>query len=271
MSLSKRLRAFGVAAAALLTAGAVMAVAPTGAQATGDHGKKPTVVLVHGAFADSGGWNDVTRKLQRDGYPVVAAANPLRGVAHDAAQLKAKLQQIDGPIILVGHSYGGMVISSAATGNPNIKALVYIAAFTPDKGESAFQLASKYEGSTLPETLRPVPLPDGDADLYVDQKLFRRQFAADVASHEAALMASSQRPVTASALNEGGGEPAWRTIRSYHLIAEADKTIPAKLQHFGADRAHGVKQRENGASHAVFVSRAKTTAEFIERAARETD
>jgi pimeloyl-ACP methyl ester carboxylesterase len=268
----KKFLAVGVAAAAVLGVAGVTAIAPSAAQATHDRGPKPTVVLVHGAFADSGGWNGVTRELLRDGYPVVAAPNPLRGVASDAAQLKAKLAQIDGPIVLVGHSYGGMVISAAATGNPNVKALVYIAAFTPDTGESAFTLASKFEGSTLPQTLRPVPLPDGNVDLYVDQKMFRQQFAADVPTKDAALMAATQRPATAAALNEAAaGEPAWRTIPSYHLIAEDDKTIPAKLQHFGAERAHGVKQREKGASHAVFVSRADDTADFIERAARETD
>ena len=270
MSLGKRFRVIGVAAAALLTAATITAVGPSAAQATGDRGTKPTVVLVHGAFADSSGWNGVTRQLLRDGYPVVAAANPLRGVASDAAQVKALLQHIDGPIVLVGHSYGGSVISTAATGNPNVKALVYVAAFSPEQGESAFELSSKFPGSTLGETLRPVPLPDGNVDLYVDQKLFHQQFAADVPADEAALMAVSQRPVTAAALNEGAGEPAWHTIPSYHLIAEADKNIPARLQHFMAERAHAVTQSVKGASHAVFVSRPGTTAAFIERAARET-
>ncbi|MEV0136413.1 alpha/beta hydrolase [Dactylosporangium sp. NPDC050688] len=270
MSLSRRLRVLGVATAALATAAGIMAVSGSAAQAGRDRGMKPTVVLVHGAFADSSGWNRVTRQLLRDGYPVVAAANPLRGVASDAAQIKALLQSIDGPIVLVGHSYGGIVISDAATGNPNVKALVYVAAFSPEQGESAFELSSKFPGSTLGDTLRPVPLPDGNVDLYVDQKLFHQQFAADAPAQEAALMAVSQRPVTAAALNEGAGAPAWHTIPSYHLIAEADKNIPAQLQHFMAERAHGVTQSVEGASHAVFVSQPGTTAAFIERAARGT-
>ncbi|MFE9694266.1 alpha/beta fold hydrolase [Micromonospora sp. NPDC005806] len=246
-----------------------MAVGPGAAQATADRGAKPTVVLVHGAFADSGGWNGVTRQLLDDGYPVVAAANPLRGVAHDAAQVKALLQSIDGPIILVGHSYGGSVISTAATGNPNVKALVYVAGLAPEKGESANELVSMFDGSTLPETLRPVPLPDGNVDLYIDQKLFQKQFAADVPAREAALMAVTQRPIMAAAGDEGAGEPAWRSIPTYHLIAERDVTIPPATQRFVAERANGVIKSVD-ASHAVFVSQPETTAAFIKRAARET-
>ncbi|MEU8615608.1 alpha/beta hydrolase, partial [Actinoplanes sp. NPDC048791] len=228
------------------------------------------VVLVHGAFADSSGWNGVARRLLHDGYPVVGAANPLRGVASDGAQVKALLQSIDGPIVLVGHSYAGNVISTAANGTRNVKALVYVAAFAPDRGESATELSVKFPGSTLGETLRPVQLPDGGQDLYVDQKLFHQQFAADVPADEAALMAVSQRPITAAALNEDAGVPAWRGISSYHLIAEADKNIPAKVQHFMADRTGGTVQSVKGASHAVFVSHPGITAAFIERAARET-
>jgi pimeloyl-ACP methyl ester carboxylesterase len=159
-----------------------------------DRGRKPTVVLVHGAFADSSGWNAVTHRLLHKGYPVVAAANPLRGLASDAAQVKTLLNSIDGPIVLVGHSYGGSVISTAATGNSNVKALVYIAGFSPEQGETAVELSAKFPGSTLGETLRSVPLPDGNVDLYVDQKLFHRQFAADVPARDAALMAAAQRP-----------------------------------------------------------------------------
>jgi pimeloyl-ACP methyl ester carboxylesterase len=271
MSKGRRLRVFGVVAAALLVAASITVIRGGAAQASGDRGPKPTVVLVHGAFADSSGWNGVTRRLLHDGYPVVAAANPLRGVASDAAQVKALLQSIDGPIVLVGHSYGGLVISAAATGNPNVKALVYVAAFSPEPGESAFDLSNKFPGSTLGETLRPVTLPDGNVDLYVDQQLFHQQFAADVPAQETALMAVSQRPVTAAALNEAAaGEQAWHTIPSYHLIAGSDKNIPAQLQRFMAERAHGVRLSIEGASHAVFVSRPGTTATFIERAACET-
>jgi pimeloyl-ACP methyl ester carboxylesterase len=270
MFLGKASRSLGIAAAALIAAATAITVGPSAASATHDHAKKPTIVLVHGAFADSSGWNGVTRRLLGDGFPVVAAANPLRGVAADAAQVRALLQSIDGPVVLVGHSYAGSVISIAANGNNNIKALVYVAAFSPDRGESATDLSVKFPGSTLGETLRPVPLPDGDQDLYVDQELFAKQFAADVPVREATLMAVSQRPITASALNEPAGDPAWRTITSYYLIAEADKNIPAAVQRFMAYRANGVVRSVKGASHAVFVSQPGTTATFIERAARET-
>ena len=270
MYASKTTRIFGGVAAALLAAATITAVGPSSASATRERRAKPTIVLVHGAFADASGWNGVTRRLLDDGYPVIAAADPLRGLASDAAQIKALLQSISGPVVLVGHSYAGSVISGAANGDRNVKALVYVAAFSPERGESASELSVKFPGSTLAETLRPVPLPDGNQDLYVDQKLFHQQFAADVPARDAALMAVSQRPITAAALNEDAGEPAWRTIPSYHLIAEADKNIPAKLQHYMAERTGGVTRSVKGASHAVFVSHPDTTAAFIERAARET-
>jgi pimeloyl-ACP methyl ester carboxylesterase len=270
MNRSKAARILGGVAAALLAATTITVVGPSSASATRERTAKPTIVLVHGAFADSSGWNAVTRRLLGDGYPVVAPANPLRGLASDAAYVKAVLQSINGPIVLVGHSYAGSVISGAANGATNVKALVYVAAFSPERGESASDLSVKFPGSTLAETLRPVSLPDGNHDLYVDQKLFHQQFAADVPARDAALMAVSQRPITAAALNEAAGEPAWKTIPSYHLIAEADRNIPAKLQHFMAERAGGVTRSVKGASHAVFVSHPDTTAAFIERAARET-
>ena len=267
--MSKRFRAIAIGAAALLVAAALVAAGSGSAQASRHHEPKPTVVLVHGAFADASGWNGVVRELTHDGYPVVAAANPLRSVASDAASIKALLQSIEGPIVLVGHSYGGIVISTAAVGNPNVKALVYVAAFAPEKGESAFDLSSKFPGSTLADTLREVPLPDGNVDLYVDQKLFPKQFAADVPAKDAALMAATQRPVTGGALNEGAGGAAWHAIPSYQLISEADRNIPAQVQHFMAQRAHAVTESVKGASHAVFVSQPGRTAAFIERAARE--
>ncbi|SCG77362.1 alpha/beta fold hydrolase [Micromonospora humi] len=257
---------------AAATLAAATLVAGTGAAAVADRGNrpKPTVVLVHGAFADSSGWNDVVRRLRHDGYPVVSAANPLRGVASDAAAVTALLDSVDGPIVLVGHSYGGMVSSRAAAGDPDVKALVYVAAFAPSAGESANELAAQFPGSSLGETLRSVPLPDGGEDLYVDPKLFPQQFAADVPRTEANLMAVAQRPITAAALSEDAtGPQAWQTIPSYFLVAEADRNIPAAAQHFMARRARGTVRAVEGASHAVFVSRAATTASLIEKAARE--
>ncbi|MFG1994942.1 alpha/beta hydrolase [Actinoplanes sp. NPDC048988] len=259
----------------LVGAGAVFAAGLTGtaAYAGGNHhaAKKPTVVLVHGAFADSSGWNGVVQRLQKDGYPVVAAANPLRGVASDATAVRALLDSIDGPIVLVGHSYGGSVISKAAAGDKNVKALVYVAAFLPQAGESAADLSGKFPGSTLGDTLKQVPLPGGHVDLYIDQAKYPRQFAADVPLKDAKLSAVSQRPIDQAALAEdAAGAQAWQTIASYDLISGADKNIPPAAQQWMAERAHAKVRTVKGASHSVFVSHPGTTASFIEKAARET-
>jgi pimeloyl-ACP methyl ester carboxylesterase len=259
-----------VAAAATLAATG-LGVSSAQAQSGGPSRTKPTIVLVHGAFADSSGWNAVTRRLLADGYPVVAAANPLRGVASDATQVKALLDSIDGPVVLVGHSYGGSVISAAAAGNKDVKALVYVAAFLPEAGETAAGLSGKFPGSTLGSTLKEVALPGGRTDLYIDPKLFPQQFAADVPARDAKLYAVSQRPIDQGALNEpAAGPQAWHTIASYDLISEADKNIPAAAQHWMAGRAHAKVESVKGASHMVFVSHPGTTASFIERAAHET-
>lgn len=229
---------------------------------------KPTIVLSHGAFAESGGWGPVVERLQAAGHRVVAAANPLRSVAYDAAQLRALVDTIDGPVVLVGHSYGGMVISKAATGADNVTALVYIAAFAPEAGESAADLSGQFPGSTLAETLRPVPLPDGNQDMYVAQELYRQQFAADVPEETTRVMAATQRPITAAALNEAAeGPQAWAGIPSYFLIAEADKNIPAAAHHFMAERAKGEVVSIEGASHAVFASHPAEVADLVLRAA----
>lgn len=256
-----------VAAALLATS-----VAPASAgKGSSSHSRKPTVVLVHGAFADSTSWNGVVKKLKQKGYPVVAAANPLRGLTSDAAYLKDLLAGIDGPVVLAGHSYGGSVISNAAHGAENVKALVYIAAFLPEKGESAVELSGKFPGSTLGEALRPVPitLPDGSqgTDLYIDRAKFHDQFAADVPEHTTDLMAVTQRPVTSAALEEGASEPAWKTTPSWVLVATDDLNIPPKAQTFMAERAnaHTVEVR---ASHAVSVSRPDDVTRIIQEAVR---
>ncbi|MDO0930513.1 alpha/beta hydrolase [Streptomyces sp. DG2A-72] len=256
-----------VAAALLATS-----IAPASAgKGSSSHSRKPTVILVHGAFADSTSWNGVVKKLKQKGYPVVAAANPLRGLTSDAAYLKDLLAGIDGHVVLAGHSYGGSVISNAAHGAENVRALVYIAAFLPEKGESAVELSGKFPGSTLGEALRPVPitLPDGSqgADLYIDQAKFHDQFAADVSENTTDIMAVTQRPVTSVALEEGASEPAWKTIPSWVLVATEDLNIPPKAQTFMAERAkaHTVEVR---ASHAVSVSRPDDVTRIIQEAAR---
>ena len=157
---------------------------------------KPTVVLVHGAFADSSSWNGVTKILQKDGYTVVAAANPLRSVAGDAAYVSDIISSIKGSVVLVGHSYGGQVISTAANGKDNVKSLVYVAAFAPEAGEAAADLAGKFPGGTLGQALAaPVKLIGGGVDLSIDQAKFHDQFAHDVSIEDAALMAADQREV----------------------------------------------------------------------------
>jgi pimeloyl-ACP methyl ester carboxylesterase len=230
---------------------------------------KPTVVLVHGAFADSSSWNGVVKILEKDGYPVIAAANPLRSVKGDAQSVADVLASVKTPVVLVGHSYGGPVISEAAYGNSNVKALVYVAAFAPEKGETAAELSGPFPGSTLGPTLSaPVELADGGKDLYIQQDKFHEQFAADVSPADAKLMAATQRPVTVAALNEAATEPAWKTVPSYFVYGDQDKNIPAQALAFMAERAHS-KQTVvvKGASHVVMVSNPKAVASLIETAA----
>lgn len=234
-------------------------------------GSKPTIVLVHGAFAESSSWNSVLTKLIAKGYPTVAIANPLRGVQSDADYVASVLNDIKGPIMLVGHSYGGAVITNAVNGNSNVKALVYVAGFAPDTGESAADLSGRYPGSTLGPTLAPpVALPDGNKDLYIQQDKFHAQFAADVPADEARLMASTQRPITEAALNEASGASAWKSIPSWFIYGERDLNIPAAVQSFMADRANS---RETvvvkGASHVVMISHPDAVAEVIEHAATQ--
>lgn len=230
---------------------------------------KPTVVLVHGAFADSSSWNGVITILVRDGYQVVAAPNPLRGVRADADVINDVVRNIKGPVVLVGHSYGGSVISEAGEGRPNVKALVYVAAFAPEVGETALGLTGKFPGSTLGATLAPpVKLTSGGNDLYIQQAQFPNQFAADVPAAEARLMAVGQRPVSEAALSEASTEPAWKSTPSWFIYGDKDKNIPPAAMSFMAERA---KSRQTvvvkGASHVVMVSHAPEVASLIERAA----
>ncbi|MFC8429480.1 alpha/beta fold hydrolase [Streptomyces sp. NPDC057253] len=230
---------------------------------------KPTVVLVHGAFADSSSWDGVTSRLQRRGYPVIGVANPLRGLAGDSAYVSSVLDTIPGPVVLVGHSYGGAVITDAAVGHSNVKALVYIAAFAPDQGESGLAILGQYPGSTLPPALTVRPFPGGQ-DAYVDPADFRQVFAADVPAGKARLMAAGQRPVALAAFAEPSGTPAWKTIPSWFLVAGADRAIPPAAEQAMARRAGARTEVVRGASHAVLVSHPDATAHVIEAAARAT-
>ncbi|MEH2153293.1 alpha/beta fold hydrolase [Nostoc sp.] len=230
---------------------------------------KPTVVFVHGAFAESSSWNGVLTKLITKGYPVVAAANPLRGVKSDADYVASILDGIEGPIVLVGHSYGGLVISNAVNNNQNVKALVYVGAFAPEAGETAAALTGRYPGSTLGPTLAPpVALPDGGKDLYIQQSKFQAQFAADVSIADARVLAATQRPITEAALNEASGEPAWKSIPSWFIYGDRDLNIPAAAHAFLAKRANSKETiAVQGASHVVMVSHPDAVATLIEHAA----
>ncbi|MEV6106482.1 alpha/beta hydrolase [Streptomyces sp. NPDC051940] len=246
---------------------------PAGAvkAADGDGAVKPTIVLEHGAFADGSSWNGVIADLRADGYPVVAAANPLRGPASDAAALRTVLDHIKGPKILVGHSYGGNVISQAAADDPEVKALVYVAAFLPAPGESALELTNKFPGSTLPDALDPVSHQQADGttatDLYIQQDKFHQQFAADVPAEQAALMAAAQRPIAQSALVEKATAAAWKTKPTWDIVTTRDFNIPAAVQRFMAERAHA-RTVEVAASHSVAVSHPELVADVIRQAAR---
>ncbi|MEV0831334.1 alpha/beta fold hydrolase [Nonomuraea rubra] len=260
------------ALAGLVAVGALGALALSGpaAGASKPAGAKPTVVLEHGAFAETSSWNGVIEHLRKDGYRVIAAADPLRGPAADAAALRGLLDHVDGSVVLVGHSYGGSVISTAAAGDTKVKALVYVAAFLPDVGESALELTGKFPGSTLPGTLDPVPyrLPDGTTgiDLYIKAGKYHHQFAADVPASAAALMAATQRPIAQAALEERAAVAAWKTIPSWAVIATEDLNIPPAAQRFMAERAHS-RTTEVRASHSVAVSHPDVVAHVIEQAA----
>lgn len=233
---------------------------------------KPTIVLVHGAFADSSSWEGVTRLLLAEGYPVIAAANPLRGLQSDADYVANILNSIEGPVVLVGHSYGGMVISNAVQNNDNVQALVYIDAFAPDAGESAFALSTLFPGSTLGDALAPVALPDGLTDLYIQPEKFHTQFAADVPEDETRWMAATQRPVTDAALNEVSGEPAWKTIPSWFIYGDADLNIPPAVIEFMAERADAWETVVvEGGSHVVMISHPDAVANLIKKAATEVE
>jgi pimeloyl-ACP methyl ester carboxylesterase len=231
---------------------------------------KPTIVLVHGAFAESSSWNDVIDPLLEAGHPVIAAANPLRDLAGDTESIADLVRSIEGPVLLVAHSYGGAVISNVPADAGDIIGLVYVNAFAPDPGEHCFQLAAMFPGSMLgPDSSRAVPQSDGKTDLYVLQDRFNDIFCPDVAAPEAARMAATQRPATQEALTAPSGErPLWRELPSWFVIGEEDLVIPAELHRFMAERAGSQRTVEiPGASHAVAVSQPKATADLILEAA----
>ena len=228
-----------------------------------------TVVLVHGAFAENSSWNGVIDRLGQNGVRSVTASNPLRSVSGDAEYVADIVRSIDGPVVLVGHSYGGVVITHAATGLSNVEALVYVAAFAPDVGESTAQLSQLHPGSTLGESVEGTPLRSGEIEFTIRHDLFHAQFCADVDGPTAALMAATQRPITDRALTEtlSASTPGWVGIPSWFVYGGADKNIPEAALAFFAERAgsRGPACIED-ASHAIHVSRPEVVTETILRA-----
>jgi pimeloyl-ACP methyl ester carboxylesterase len=231
---------------------------------------RSTVVLVHGAFAESVSWDGVIEPLMAEGHPVIAAANPLRGLASDAQSVSDLVRTIEGPVVLVAHSYGGAVISNVDRDAGEIAGLVYVNGFAPEPGENCFQLAAMFPGSMLgEETARPVSRSDGTTDLYIAPDSFHDIFCQDVPAPQGTVMAATQRPAAQEALVEPSGErPLWKDVPSWFLIGEEDRIIPAALQHFMAKRAGARRTIEiPGASHAAPVSHPDATARLILEAA----
>jgi pimeloyl-ACP methyl ester carboxylesterase len=245
-----------------LTSGASVATAKPSAIT------KPTIVLVHGAFADASGWLGVTERLQRAGYTVVAPANPLRSLYGDAAYIAGVLDQIPGPIVLVGHSYGGAVITNAAAGNNNVKALVYVDAFIPAVGEKVLDLAGTR--SLLPSSLELQgypPFSSTDVEAYIDPRKYPAVFAGDLPIDLARAMAASQRPLALLAGEQPTTAAAWQQIPSWDVIGMADKVITPAQQLMMATRAHAKVTEIPGASHVSMISHPGAVTAVIERAA----
>ncbi|TQJ47398.1 alpha/beta fold hydrolase [Streptomyces sp. SLBN-115] len=233
----------------------------------------PTVVLVHGAFADAASWSGVIAELRGHGVPVVAPPNPLRGLASDAAYVASFAAQIDGPVILVGHSYGGALITVAGT-TENVVGLVYVAAYALAEGESLGELQGRFPLSTLVSNLKqwtyPVPGGEPAVEVTIAEDAFPSVFAADLPAGVTKILAASQRPLAAAAFEETAAAAAWQTRPSWALIAGADEAINPEVERFGAQRAGATIVEIDGASHAVAVSQPKAVAELILEAVRAT-
>ncbi|MFI6728706.1 lipase family alpha/beta hydrolase [Streptomyces atratus] len=273
----KRLIRIGSITAALAGTAAlpVLALGPTADAHPALQAQKPTVVLVHGAWADAAGWTPVAERLEKDGYTVKAPPNPLRGLTYDADYINSVLKQIKGPIILVGHSYGGAVITNAVKGDPDIKALVYIAAFAPDTGDSLATLNAKPVAHPIP----PVPaLPstypkqDGTegTELTIAPAQYSHVFLNDeVNKFTADALATEQRPLSVESANQTSGAPAWKSVKSYYMVAKQDHAIAPDLERFMAARAHATTVQVNG-PHLIMYTNPAPVTHLIEDAAHDT-
>jgi pimeloyl-ACP methyl ester carboxylesterase len=271
ISPAHRWRSVAVGAVLLLAA----CLLPAGAaNATATRSAEPTIVLVHGAWADGSSWSGVTQRLLREGYQVRVPPNPLRGLSGDSATIADFLSTLSGPIVLVGHSYGGAVITNAATGNANVKALVYVDAFLPQENETIFPLVGPDSALAVDPTtvfdFVPYPdAPEGDVDLYLKQDAFLSSFANEVKPATAEQLYVAQRPFAFSAGNEPSGVPAWASIASWDVIGSDDLIIPAAQQRFMAERA-GAKITTVQGGHLALVSNPGAVAAVITKAARQS-
>ncbi len=263
----------GLSVLFLLTAStraASVTASPRAASASASGAAKPTVVLVHGAWADASGWSRVIERLQKDGYRVLAPAIPLRSLDGDAAYLQSILAQEKGPFVLVGHSYGGVVITNAAAGNPDVDALVYVNGFVPDVGEDILHLAG--EGTLIPSSIEfkgYPPFGATDVDIYIKPENFRETLAGDLSKKRAAVLAVTQRPLSLAAASAPTSATAWKTIPSWYLLGTRDRTITPAAQRFMAERANATIE-EVKASHLSLISRPGKVAKLIEEAAAAT-
>ncbi len=270
-----RFALIGLAVAGLVAIPSAVAAASTSSHsdAMGNHSQsavKPTIVLEHGAWADGSSWSGVVTRLQKDGYTVDVPPNPLRGPDSDSAYLASYLATVTGPVVVVGHSYGGFVITNAATGDKNVKALVYVDAYIPAQGDTLNSLTAQFPGSQItPAALNFVSSPGGVTDVYIKPSLFRSILANDLPASQAAELAATQRPIAASALTEVSGPPAWTSIRSWDVIGTADHAIPPAAQEYMAARAHATVTKIN-ASHLSLISHPAEVTNVIEEAARAT-
>src|SRR5690349_5371994 len=277
---ARRVRHLGVTLALALIVGLAITLTTSRSQANTPRrtaaATKPTVVLVNGAWANNAAWGGVIERLQSEGYTVDAPPNPLQSLKGDAATISDLLKTISGPIVLVGHSYGGAVITNAATGNRDVKALVYVDAFAPAKGESALGLDSSKPGSALAagptKVFNFVPFPGakkGDAELYVKPSVFEQAFANGLPAKEGAVLAATQAPVTYSAVTAPSGTPAWKTIPSWYVLGTIDKAIPPAIQLSIARRIHAHITRVR-AGHLSMVAAPGVIAKVITAAAKAT-
>ena len=239
-------------------------------QPSAQTGPQPTVVLVHGAFADASSWNGVIQRLQQQGCTVVAPANPLRGLSVDSAYIASVVNQLDGPVLLVGHSYGGAVITNAATTATGVVGLIFIAAFAPDEGERLGDVEGGSKDSILNTALVQRQYPTGQdsetaVEFAINPTRFREAFAADLPAEQTAVMAATQRPVAASAFTDASGPPAWKTLPSWAVVATGDKAAGSDVVRSMAQRA-GADIVEVEGSHVIMVSQPQAVTNLILKA-----